>query len=283
VVLSQTLTAKNPPVLVTAEGGVVQQLSIPAGALAAETEIGVTEYTDVSVCETSVPNSINAPVTTFNFEPDGLEFVKSATLKIPNPLGTSHFGKLTHLVLKNGQWTESGEVVFDPETNSYTYELQGFSNHSFTVPSTLSTTPSASETIGTVEINNLGNQAVLTKEIPASQKYGWVSVGPQAAPSESGASGETAALTAMASVVLGGNSGTEEISYTFPYTVSGDTKATIEIVAETSNVNISFPVIRSDGASAPSGVSVKKYTGTKILIKLEYGSSWTDHSGGGAQ
>jgi hypothetical protein len=280
VVLSQTLTAKNPPVVVTTEGDVVQQLTIPAGGLTAPTEIGVTEYTDVSVSETSDPNSVNAPLATFNFEPDGLEFAKPATLIIPNPLGTSHFSKLTHLVLKDGQWKESGDAAFDPQANVYIYELQGFSSHSFVVPSTINTASPTEEVISKVEIDNTGNQAVLTQDVEVTQKYGWENQGPQHAPGEPGVS---AALTAMTSVVLGSSSGAEEINYTFPYAVSGDTKATIEVVAESSEINISFPVIRPDGTLSPYGVSVKKYTGTRIVIKLEYGSSWTDHSGGGGQ
>ncbi|MDR1980562.1 MAG: hypothetical protein LBQ39_02935 [Tannerellaceae bacterium] len=272
VILTQTLTAKSAPVSVTPNSEAkIEELTVPAGGVDAPVEISVTKYADATVCETSNPNEINAPVATFDFEPDGLVFAEPAIVTIPNPLtGGAAFSSLTHLVLKNNTWTEEGLATYNQEGGHYTFELKGFSKHSFIVPSVKLTTTTSEEPIGQpVVIDNTGNQAVQTQDITTSQKYGWEVAAPQV----------DEALKPMVSAVLGGgNSGTGEIPLTFPYTVSGDTKATIEVVATVTNTKITLPIIGST-----RDISVKKYTGTKIVIKLEYGSSWTDHSGGGAQ
>lgn len=293
--IKQELTKKKDPVnvkpnedkdITDEEDGVT--LHIPAGALKNATDIGMTPFIPG---ESKIANgAVSASLISLNLEPDGLTFEKPVEVLLKNPMGSSvAFGNMKHMVEKSdGKKEQAGIVEYDKDKNCYKMTLTGFSKHSFEITTNASSGGSATETIATEIIDNLGNPAATSKSVIISQKYGWTMNGDVKNSLKSQyptlpdatidvlASGIISAVTSL----MGGAQGTGELKLTMPFNVSGDTKLTIEALAQTEIKKFSFPLIFADGGLQWFEVSTKRYIGTEIKTTYQYGNMHTDHSGG---
>jgi hypothetical protein len=296
--IRQELTKKKDPVRVTPEEnkditdeaeGVT--LHISAGALKNAADISMTPFIPG---ESKVANgAVSASLISLNLEPDGLTFEKPVELLLKNPMGDGvAFGNMKHMVEKSdGKKEEAGDVVYDSALNSYKITLTGFSNHSFAIATNASSAGAGAETIATEVIDNLGNPAATSKSVTVSQKYGWTMNGDVRSSLKSKYPNlPDATIDALASGIIsavsslmGSTPGAGELSLIMPFNVSGDTKLTIEVLAQTVTRSFSFPLIFADGGLQWFEVSTKKYTGTEIKTTYQYGNRHTDHSGGSGQ
>ncbi|MDR1381440.1 MAG: hypothetical protein LBJ47_08185, partial [Tannerella sp.] len=166
--------------------------------------------------------------------------------------------------------------------------LTGFSDHYFVIGANVSQGNAGTEILDTKVIDNLGSPAAASQNITVQQKYGWVIDGNLTSSLKSKyptlpdatINALASSFTSATASVMGSNPGLGELNLTIPFNVSGDTKLTVEIVAQTLSNAFSFPLIFENGTLDWFEVSVKKYTGTEIRTTYQYGSSHTDHSGG---
>jgi len=295
-VLEQTLTAKNDPVSVGVDGAIIEEakkavsLDIPAGALGETTEISVTDF--VPGATAIAGNSTNAVLMALDFEPSGLKFDKKALLKVVNPLGANvHFGEVSHVISSSATPGQStGNATYNPETNTYEYEIDGFSQHQFQIPTAVGGATEGTEAAGTIDVNNLGNNAVKTETIQLPVTLGWELVGDLASlilaqyPSIGSDAATTlaAAFSGIVTGTLGTLAGTSTTTVSTPYNVSGDTRATLQILTVTTVFNLSFPLV-VNGTPSTFNVPVRNYLGSKLSEKFEFGPNQKQHSGGSGQ
>jgi hypothetical protein len=82
---------------------------------------------------------------------------------------------------------------------------------------------------------------------------------------------------------MGSAPGTGQLNLNIAFNVSGDTKATVNSVADVYIADFSFPVILANGTLSFLNVPVKKYVGTSVTTTFVYGPANTNHSGGSGQ
>jgi hypothetical protein len=297
--IKQELTKKKDPVKVTPdeekditdeEKGVT--LHIPEGALKNATDIVMTPFTP-GESKIATNGAVSASLISLYLEPDGLTFEKPVELLLKNPMGDRvAFDNMKHIVEKSdGKKEEIGDIEYDKDKNCYKAMLTGFSNHSLEITTNASSGGTGTEAIATEIIDNLGYPAATSKSVSISQKYGWTMIGDVKSSLKSQYPGlQDATIEALASNItsavsslMGSAQGTGELSLTTPFNVSGDTKLTFEVQAQTETKKFSFPLIFADGGSQRFEVSAKKYTGTEIKTTYQYGNTHTDHSGGSGQ
>jgi hypothetical protein len=292
VVVNRLLTKQNAAVTAGAEGLTIEEpvthdavLVIPPNVLTEETPISITEYADGQV-------SSEAPafLISVNLEPDGLKFASSVSLKFKNPLGTEiRFSEdgMKHLYKSSSgtSWTVDNTVPTYSEADvAYMVSISGFSNHTLTLPATVSTTQ-GTEVLGSFTIDNINSNSVLSTTITLPQRFGWDVDGTLAdivSSQASGLSSETvAALTSAVSDVLastmGSAAGLTNFNIDRTLNVDGAASVAITITANVRTSSFSFPLTRADGTSFTLTIPVKQYTGTDISYVQTGG---TDHSGG---
>lgn len=295
VVIKQALTPKSAPVHVAAnkETEIRSEtepfsLLIPEGALMENMDITITPIIP-GVQPIASSGTVSASLICLDMEPDGLTFDKPVELKLDNPMGDAvAFSNLRHVVVSNGVRKDAGEVVYDEDQGCYIAKINGFSQHSFEIAANASTDGTTTEALDTKVIDNLGNMSAKNETISVKQKYGWSIHGNLTSMLKSSypnlpdatINALAANFTTAVSSLMGSNPGTGELNLTMPFHVSGDTKLTIEVLAQIENKSFSFPLIFENGNLDWFNVSVKQYVGTEIKTTYQYGNTHTDHSGG---
>lgn len=298
VAITQQLMKTNPPVTVDPDKETVVaeannpnlSIAFPAGAVKTATPISVTEYTEGA--KKAAAGQTRASLATINCVPDGLTFEKPVTVYLKNPTSSkAQFSSLRHYVEKNGTWTDSGEARFDTESNSYAFELMGFSNHSVGLTATQTLEGTASEPLTVVEIDNLGSVNAKEQEISVTQKFGWEVDGTISTLLQSAlpdlSSGEISSLaSSVASTIAslkGSAPGIVESKVSFGTAkVSGDTKLTLTFTSNVLKSRVVFKMTYNGGQKDIS-IPLKTYLGTSATMTYTYGNSHTEHSGGGGQ
>ncbi len=297
--LNQMMKQQSPPVTIPANEDFVMQdatetgsnttVELPAGAVDKDVQASLTEFIPgVGSMEGKLPLFV------FDAQPS-MQFNIPATIKYDgSKMHGVLFGNVKHVVLnKNGEWEEKGEVKLDPSTGMYEAPLDGFSVHGFvmSVPSSVLTN-NMTETIHSVEVNNLGSMTSKTATVAGTQRMGWELTDDF----ENSVKTQFADKTAeqIASIIteieislkmmVGTAPGIVETEILREVSVSGDASLLVNFVA---NIEIhtypSLAFILEDGNEFITDVSIKKYVGVTLDQKLTLGSSHTDHSGGGIQ
>lgn len=291
VSLSQDMTKTNLSVTVGSAGmelveasKEISSLSIPADALTEDTEISITEYTPGAG-----QNTGQLSLSTLQCTPDGQAFEKTVVISVKNATSSDvYFADVKHMVEKNGTWVEEGDAGYDASKNAYVAELNHFSNHAFGPFCELSLGQTSENTVGTVEIDNLGRMDAVEREITMPQRSGWTvngSLEAQLGNALSGlSSGDISALAASVNrslVKMQGSVGSvRESSVSLGNAhVSGDMKMKVEFVETTRTSTISFGVFHRLQYVKVS-IEIVSYLGCTPRITYEYGTSHPAHSGG---
>jgi hypothetical protein len=235
-----------------------------------------------------ISGSLNAGLVALNLEPDGIKFDKPVEITLENQLGESvRFGNMQHIVEANGTSNNLNDVVYDNVEKAYKVSITGFSNHMIVVGVNTKVS-TGTETLDTKIIDNLGKQLAKTESITVNQKYGWTINGNlnssikskyPTLPTATVDALESSIVSAVSSLI-GSFQGIGDLSLSVPFNVSGDTKLTVDILAQVATYTFSFPLIFADGGLQWFDVSVKKYVGSELKTTYQYGNSYTDHSGG---
>ncbi|MDR2917478.1 MAG: carboxypeptidase-like regulatory domain-containing protein [Tannerella sp.] len=294
VLIKQELTKKRNPVTVKPnedtdisddEEGI--DLLIPAGAVDKNTDITMTPF--IPGANKITTGVISAGLMALNMDPDGLVFGKPVTLTLKNPMGKDvHFGNMKHVVETDGIRRELDNVTYDNENNYYKATLAGFSDHIFAININATAGGTSTESLSSKVIDNLGNSSAKSESVTVAQKYGWEMNGDVKGalkskyPSLTDATVDALAanITKVVSSLMGSAPGTGNLNLTIPFNISGDTKLTVEFLAQIETDTFSFPLIFVDGGLEWFDVSAKRYMGTQVNTVYQYGGTHTDHSGG---
>lgn len=286
VACSQVLTKKASPVKVDPEKeskvnpNEELDVTIPAGAVKAETEITMTpfvpaadtkskEAADKAVSSgtaTPVTASTSMPLASLNCEPDGLKFEKpvEVKLKASETAGGVYFTKAKHYV--NG--VDKGNAAYDAASHSYVITLDGFSIHEVKVDAAVSVSAGSEDRYSEV-IDNIGKTAPVKKEISFKVKQGW-----QIKSKTSGVTGdvETKLMGALTNT-LSSNAGVSEKDITREVAVSGDVK--MSVTYNQAVVTYSFQVETSAGTES---IVAESYGAVNQKIVKENGTMKPEHN-----
>lgn len=278
---SQTLTPESD-LAIEEQTDKVATLTFPAGAVAENTEVSVTEYR----AQTEQDNV--GALSVIYCEPDGQEFLEPVRVEIAKSTSSDvAFADMKHYV-QNGQgnWVEEGDVTL--EDNRYVTSLTHFSNHAFGAAASWSGRTESSEEDEAIEIDNIGNVSAITSDVSVSARSGWVVDGDLASIVRAALSGVSASdvdalvsdLNRMLRNAKGttSNVGTHNVSLG-SVQVSGDTRATISIkqhfVSSSMQVDVLFR-----GNRVAVTIPVREYLGAGMTVSYTYGDLRPDHSGG---
>lgn len=293
VSIAQELTKASTPVTIKPDteavvsGGAnsAASLSIPVGAVTEATDITVTEY-----MKGAKKGDVHASLSTINCQPDGLIFEKSVNIAIKNKMSSAIcFSNVVHYVEKDGVWMKESDVSYDPGKNVYATELTGFSNHSFGPTYVVAVKGSTNENLDEVSIDNLGKMTAIEGTVTGKQKFGWEIDGNLSdllkaqfpSLSSTDIEGLADAVSGAISSSKGVPAGVSESTLSLGTAkVSGDAKMTVSFAAVIKSTTGTFNLIYQ-GKPATISVPVKTYNGISTKISYQYGSSHTDHSGGG--
>lgn len=295
VSIAQELTKANAPVTIKPDAEAVvsggansaASLNIPVGAVTKATDITVTEYR-----KGAKKGDVHASLSTINCQPDGLKFEKSVNIAIKNNMSSAiYLADVAHYVEKNGVWTKASNASYDTKKNMYETELTGFSNHSFGPNCVVAVKGSTNESLGEVSIDNLGKMTAKEGAVTGKQKFGWEIDGNLSdllkaqfpSLNSTDIEGLVATLSGAISSSKGVPAGVSESTLSLGTAkVSGDTKMTVSFAAVIKSTTGTFNLVYQ-GKPATISIPIKTYNGISTKISYQYGSSHTDHSGGGGK
>lgn len=166
------------------------KLEIVAGALSKDTEIAVTEVSDIPTTLSSNLNNNNIPLIVLNYGPDGTTFAEPCSLAIADPLDDYLLEgvKLQWYNPSTKQWEDHPQKVTF-ENNSYITTINHFSSYKITGFSEGQSTKSTEDML-TLKYDNLnGRKDITVDNIPYTYKRGTIYVTtPEAAAASAGVS-----------------------------------------------------------------------------------------------
>lgn len=148
---------------------------------------------------------------------------------------------------------------------------------------------STNENLDEVSIDNLGKMTAIEGTVTGKQKFGWEIDGNLSdllkaqfpSLSSTDIEGLADAVSGAISSSKGVPAGVSESTLSLGTAkVSGDAKMTVSFAAVIKSTTGTFNLIYQ-GKPATISVPVKTYNGISTKISYQYGSSHTDHSGGG--
>lgn len=296
-VIKQYLIPRNTPFSISPDKDQVVgyddagiSLSIPAGAVTETTDISITPFIPGARKLTDGP--IYAGLITMSLEPDGFKFAKPIEIAQKDFTGGAvNFGTLKHIEDESNVRVLLENVAYVPVSQSYKTPLSGFSTHILAVEINTTAGGTATESLGTKTIDNLGVSTSKQESIAIPKKYGWTFDGDLASliraeyPSLTtpAAVGLFAHISTAINSLMGSAPGVGDITVTESFRVSGDVSLSLEILAVVEKYTFTFPLTFANGSTDQFSVAVTKYTGTQLKPTYTYGSTHTDHSGGGGQ
>lgn len=278
---SQTLTPESD-LAIEESIDKVTTMTFPAGAVAENTEVSITEYR-----AQTEPDNVGA-ISVVYCEPDGQEFLEPVRVEIAkNTSSEVAFADMKHYVQnEQGDWVEEGDVTV--EDGHYVSSLTHFSRHAFGAAAVWSARTESDENADAIEIDNLGNVSAITSDVTVPARSGWEVDGDLSAIINSALSGVSAsdaeALASDLNRMLRNAKGTASNVTTRNVSlgnvqVSGDTRATISITHRSISSSMQVDVLFR-GNVVTVTIPIREYLGASMTVSYTYGELRPDHSGG---
>ncbi len=273
--LSQKLTAKAVAQAVVAgeetelvfedQTGSEIVVSLPAEALADDTDIAVTDYVAtatpaaveaIAAAETAgTTEVVTGALVAVNLEPSGTTFETPVTISIP----ADYVDGAYHAKLVNGEWVKQGDATYNTTTGAYEILVDGFSQHSIAIDSEVSISSSStgsSVTLASETFDNIGEINAVSKSVSYNKYSGWELI--------SGSS-----LSSYVSSIMGTSEGVSTIARSIDVNVAGDQKVT---------VTITQGVVTTTFNAGSSSTKVNNYGNVSVSVSIEEGDLRPDHN-----